>query len=253
MIKKLMLLGAVIIMSTVLVLSSCSVQANETEPNLIGWIDGINQPQGETLGQILVNSPDNNTSDKFLVTANDDTTIYTRVNGEEDQKIGFSGFNSGQKVEVWFSGPVMESYPAQVSAGKIIITEEPTSQTMPPLDDGVKSILVEVICDEFASNHHITKDIEITFPGSLVVSLCSNPTTGFEWEEVNISEESVIYQTERNYVSPEDSGIIGTAGKDVWSFNSGNSGQSTLTFKYSRPWDGGEKNEWTFTLNVDVK
>ncbi|HEY96827.1 MAG TPA: DUF3221 domain-containing protein [Dehalococcoidia bacterium] len=253
MIKKLILLGVTIIMGIVLVLNGCSAQANETDPNLIGWIDGINQPQGEKSGQISVNSPDNNTSDKFMITVTDKTQIYTRINSEKDQKVGFNDFNAGQKVEVWFSGPVMESYPAQVSAGKILITEEPASQTMPPLNDGVKSILVEVTCDEFASTPHITKEIEITFPGSLVVSLCSNPSTGFEWEEVNIGDESLIYQTEHNYVSPEASGIVGAAGKDVWSFNSASSGQSTLTFKYSRPWDGGEKSEWTLTLNVEVK
>jgi heat shock protein HslJ/predicted secreted protein len=123
---------------------------------------------------------------------------------------------------------------------------------MPPLDDGVKSILLEVSCEEFMAAPHITREIDITFPGSLVVSLCTNPSTGFEWEEVKIGDESVIYQTERNHVSPEATGVVGGSGKDVWSFNSASGGTSTLIFEYSRPWEGGEKDEWTLALTVNV-
>ena len=132
-------------------------------------------------------------------------------------------------------------------------SEQSSNSNMPPLDDGVKSILLEVTCEEFTANPHITKEIEITFPGSLVVSLCANPTTGFEWEEVKIENESIIYQTERNYVSPEDAGVVGASGKEVWSFNSGSSGTTTLIFEYSRPWEGGEKDEWSVGLTVVVK
>jgi len=30
-------------------------------------------------------------------------------------------------------------------------------------------------------------------------------------------------------------------------------GSSTIYLEYSRPWEGGEKGEWTFTLDVVVK
>ena len=125
--------------------------------------------------------------------------------------------------------------------------------TMPPLDTGVKGILVEVSCDEFMNTPHITREIEITFPGSLVVSLCANPTTGFEWEDVKIGDEAVIYQYEHNFVSPEDSGAVGASGKDVWTFKPRTRGISTLIFEYSRPWEGGEKDEWTLGLTAAVK
>ena len=241
-----LLFGIAILASSVFLLAGCSNAGSEREPDLVGWIDNIMQ------NQILVNSPDNNTSDKFVVTVTDQTAIYKQADGEK-RNAGFDSFNVGQKVDVWFAGPVMESYPAQVSAEKIVITEDSSPVVMPPLDGGVKSILFEVNCDEFAADPHITKEVEITFPGSLVVSLCANPTTGFEWEEVKIENESSIYQTERNYVSPEDAGVVGASGKEVWSFNSGSSGTTTLIFEYSRPWEGGEKDEWTVGLTVVVK
>jgi inhibitor of cysteine peptidase len=248
MIRTILLLGITILMGAVLISGGCSNAGTDEEPDLIGWIDNIQQPQGETPGRILINSPDNKTSDKFWVTVTDKTAIY-----KQTQNVGFDIFNIGQKVEIWFSGPVMESYPAQVSAGKIVIIEDSSPTAMPPLNDGAKSVLMEVSCEDFQTEPHITKEIEITYPGSLVVSLCANPTTGFEWEEVKIENESVIYQTGRNYVPPEADGVVGAAGKEVWSFNSGSSGTTTLIFEYSQLWEDGEKDEWTVGLTVVVK
>jgi predicted secreted protein len=241
-----LLLGAVLLTGSVFLLGGCSTEESVKEPDLIGWIDVVMQ------NQILVSSPENNTSDKFVVTATDQAVITYQVDGEETQG-QFDNFHTGQKVEIWFSGPVMESYPAQVSAEKIIIIEDSSAAVMPPLDDGVKGIFFEITCDEFMTDPHITKEVEITFPGSLVVSLCTNPTTGFEWEEVIIENDSIIYQTERNHVSSEAVGIVGASEKEVWSFNSGSSGTTTLIFEYSRPWEGGEKDEWTVELTVVVK
>jgi inhibitor of cysteine peptidase len=237
MTKRLGILGFTILMGMVFALGGCSSVANEPEPNLIGWIDSIQPPQGETPGKILVHSPDNTTSDKFLVTVTDKTVIQKQM-----KKAGFDSFNIGQKVEIWFSGPVMESYPAQVSAEKIVITEVASSVT-----------LEDISYDIFMSEKHITKEVEINYPGSLTVSLASNPTTGFQWEEVKIGDSSVITEYEHEFVPPEATGVVGASGKDVWTFKPLGRGTSTLIFEYSQPWEGGEKDEWTLGLTVVVK
>ncbi|HEY93705.1 MAG TPA: DUF3221 domain-containing protein [Dehalococcoidia bacterium] len=244
--KSRLILGIIVLAALIFLLGGCSNEESVKEPDLIGRIDDVME------NQVLVSSPENNTSDKFVVTVTDQTVITNQIDGEK-LKAQFDSFITGQKVEIWFSGPVMESYPARVSAEKIVIIEKSTSIMMPPLDDGVKSILSEVTCDEFASNPHITKEVEITFPGSLVVSLCANPSTGYAWEKVKIENESIIYQTERNHVSSEAVGVVGVSEKEVWSFNSGSSGTTTLIFEYSRPWEGGEQDEWTVGLTVVVK
>ena len=237
-----LILGIIVMAGSIFLLGGCS---NE-ESDLTGWIVGVME------NQILVSTPGNSTSDKFVITVTDQTVITIQVDGEK-LEVQFDSFITGQKVEIWFSGPVMESYPAQVSAEKVTITEAPPAVVMPPFDDKVKGILLEVTCDEFAADPHITKEVEITFPGSLVVSLCSNPSTGFAWEEVKIENESIIRQTERNHVSSESLGVVGASEKEVWSFNSGTSGTTTLIFEYSRPWEGGEQDEWTVGLTVVVK
>ena len=136
----------------------------------------------------------------------------------------------------------MESYPAQVSAKKIVITEVASSVT-----------LEDISYDVFMNEKHITKEIEINYPGSLTVSLASNPTTGFQWEEVKIGDSSAITEYEHKFVPPEATGVVGASGKDVWTFKPLGRGTSTLIFEYSQPWDGGEKDEWTLGLIVVVK
>ena len=115
--------------------------------------------------------------------------------------------------------------------------------------------LIEVSCDEFMAENHITWDIEITLLGSLVVSLCANPTTGFQWtENAQIGDTSVMSQYEHNFAAPQSEEItVGASGKDVWTFKSLKKGTTTIIMEYSRPWDSREKGEWTYTLKVTGK
>jgi len=251
MIRAKLLLGITILMGLLLLFGGCKPGNNETEPNLIGWIDNVLQPQGETLGQLLINSPDNNTSDKFMVTVTDKTVILNETSGEQ-KDAEFDSFNKGQKVEIWFSGPVMESYPAQVSAEKIIIGEDSSSTIIPPLDGGRSTIGVEISCDEFSKQQFITKEIEITYPGELVITLCSNPTTGFNWEYETIGK-IVLDETAYEYIAPENTGIVGASGKAVWTFEAIERGTTELRMEYSQPWEGGIKTEWSLILTVVVE
>jgi inhibitor of cysteine peptidase len=113
---------------------------------------------------------------------------------------------------------------------------------------------VEVSCDDFSQQNHITKQVEVGAGGTLAVTLCSNGTTGFMWSETaQISDQSVLQQTDHRFVSPEAEGVVGAAGKEVWTFNALKKGTSTVSVEYSRPWEGGEKGVWTFNLTVTVK
>jgi inhibitor of cysteine peptidase len=115
---------------------------------------------------------------------------------------------------------------------------------------------VETYCEEFQNNQHISKTIDLRAGDTLVIVLCSNPTTGFQWsEEAQISGTSILKQENHEFVGPESEPPPppGTPGLQTWRFQTLNEGSSTVSMEYSRPWEGGEKGEWTFTLNVDVK
>lgn len=45
-------------------------------------------------------------------------TVVALANGKS---LGTADLRKGQIVKVWFSGPIMESYPVQATAGKIVV------------------------------------------------------------------------------------------------------------------------------------
>ena len=121
-----------------------------------------------------------------------------------------------------------------------------------------KQASVEVSNEEFqaasASNSGlVSKAIEVASGDSIVVTLWSNQTTGYSWSEsATISAPDVLQQTNHEYVAPE-TGLMGAAGKEVWTFKTLKTGTSEVRMSYSRPWEGGEKITYEFSLTVTVK
>ena len=130
-----------------------------------------------------------------------------------------------------------------------ILTMEPTP----------KQVSVEVSYDEFqkaseSNNGHVSKTIEVASGDSIVVTLWSNATTGFSWSEsATISDPGVLQQTNHDYVAPEAQGLVGAAGKEVWTFKALKVDTSQVSMGYSQPWEGGQKDVYGFSLTVTVK
>jgi len=121
-----------------------------------------------------------------------------------------------------------------------------------------QKVWVEVTCDDFYDNNHIKSDqmLEVQAGETFEVKLCSNPTTGFQWsEEAQISDTVITIQESHEFIGPESEPPPppGTPGQEVWTFKALEKGSSTIYLEYSRPWEGGEKGEWTCTVNVIVK
>jgi len=118
-----------------------------------------------------------------------------------------------------------------------------------------KQASVEVSCDDFMKLQHISEEVEVAVDGSLTVTLCSNPTTGFQWESPQITDQTVLEQVDHKLVMPESEPPPppGTPGQEVWTFKALREGTSTISMEYSRPWEGGEKGAWKFDLTVVVK
>ena len=119
-----------------------------------------------------------------------------------------------------------------------------------------KQASVEVSCDDFMKLQHISKEVQVPAGDSFTVTLCSNPTTGFQWSEsAQIDDQTVLQQIDHKFVSPESEPPPppGTPGQEVWTFQTLKKGKTTVSMEYSRPWEGGEKGTWTFVLTVTVK
>ncbi len=113
---------------------------------------------------------------------------------------------------------------------------------------------VTVTCDQFSKQANIVQDVTAGVGSTITVTLCSNPTTGFQWgEQAQISDTKVVKQTSHKMVAPANTGMVGAPGNEVWTFEALKAGASTISFSYSRPWEGGEKNVETLKLNVTVQ
>ena len=113
---------------------------------------------------------------------------------------------------------------------------------------------VTVTCDQFSQQANIVQDVSLKTGGSVILTLCSNPTTGFQWsEKAQISSAQVLEQKSYKFVEPAKSGMVGVPGNSVWTFEAKGKGTSTVYLEYSRNWQGGEKAVQTFKLNVTVE
>jgi len=119
---------------------------------------------------------------------------------------------------------------------------------------GDGNVFVDVSCDDFVEQGGaISEEVEVDqWVDLLIVNLCSNQTTGFEWELTENTNEKVLIFEDTEYVAPEAEGVVGAAGKEVWTFKPFRPGETTISMEYSQPWSGGEKAVRTFLLTVSV-
>ncbi len=100
---------------------------------------------------------------------------------------------------------------------------------------------------------HSGQQVEVAAGGSVTVTLESNASTGFQWELVSISDEAVLEKVANTYEAPEDTGMVGAPGKEIWTFSALKKGTSTISMEYSQPWLNGTKAAETFDLTIVVK
>jgi len=86
---------------------------------------------------------------------------------------------------------------------------------------------------------------------TLVLSLDSNPTTGYQWEITEL-DEAILKQTSHEYEADQPV-LIGSGGKEVWRFQAQSSGSTTLSLGYKRSWEEGIEPIQTYSVEVAVR
>jgi predicted secreted protein len=72
-----------------------------------------------------------------------------------------------------------------------------------------------------------------------VISLESNPTTGYSWEES--SDSSMVSLVNVDYQQDEaEEGMVGVGGKEFFTYRALQSGETKIEMVYGQHWDGGE-------------
>jgi len=95
--------------------------------------------------------------------------------------------------------------------------------------------------------------VEVEQGKLLVVTLESNPSTGYRWELVE-NNESILKQfgqVEFKSAETGDSPMVGAGAWEIFRFKAVSAGQTTLELAYSRPWEDDEPLK-TFSIQVTV-
>lgn len=112
-----------------------------------------------------------------------------------------------------------------------------------------------------ATPAHTTININASNSGSrvnlsvgdlLIVTLDSNPSTGYSWTNASVSNASVIKQTGREFKAAATN-MVGAGGQDIWTFKALEKGTSTISMNYSRSWEKDVAPIATFNVTIVVK
>ena len=112
----------IVLLLVTYVAAGCTSVPEPNEPDITGFITTISTiGEKDTLSQILVESYADKLVDKYMVTINDETLIFEQK-GKERHQVTFKSLGTKQQVQIWFLGPIMESFPTQGTAQQVMIT-----------------------------------------------------------------------------------------------------------------------------------
>ncbi|MGV9822190.1 protease inhibitor I42 family protein [Nocardia xishanensis] len=90
--------------------------------------------------------------------------------------------------------------------------------------------------------------------GQLIVTLPSNPSTGYGWRLAALDQSVLRPAGEPDYRPNADRPIApGSGGSAMWTFVGNAAGVTELALEYARPWEHGVEPAQKFTLRVEVK
>ena len=119
-------------------------------------------------------------------------------------------------------------------------------------DDAVR---VSIGCDAFTPSSRtaarpisVARTIVGLVGGTVVVTLCSNASTGFRWDPP-VYDHAHLRLVSRSSAGPHLS-LPGAAGSETFRFTVLGAGPTPVRFTYSQPWAGGSKATWTVALSV---
>ena len=96
--------------------------------------------------------------------------------------------------------------------------------------------------------------VEIQQDQTLVITLDSNPSTGYGWERTESADDVLQQLGEAEFKQrPQARLRVGAAGQQILRFKAQKAGQTKLELVYRRSWEKDVKPEKTFTVQVTVR
>ncbi|MFB4393226.1 MULTISPECIES: protease inhibitor I42 family protein [unclassified Pseudomonas] len=88
---------------------------------------------------------------------------------------------------------------------------------------------------------------------TLTLNLPSTPTTGYRWNVQDAAPGLLRSLGPEVYNSPEEAGIVGSAGVSTWRFQATTAGDGQLLLVYQQPWAKEVQPVQTFDCAVKVR
>lgn len=110
-------------------------------------------------------------------------------------------------------------------------------------------------CDDFLvgdSNVLVTRTAALKSGTILVVTLCSNASTGFAWQAAAV-DSAHLKLLGHTYAGPRQTGsppAVGGYGLETWSFLVTGHGEGHAVLSYDQPFAGGIRAAWIFVLET---
>ena len=108
----------------------------------------------------------------------------------------------------------------------------------------------EMKIDEESNNGQV----ELQTGQTLVVSLQSNPSTGYTWEVAEVDDTLLQSQGEAEYKASKAGGeqLVGAGGTQTFRFTAAEVGETTLKLIYHRAWETDVEPAQTFSVQVKI-
>ncbi len=143
-----------------------------------------------------------------------------------------------RRLEFWLTAPIL--------AACLFVAGYAPSLTAAELGSSVSGHTITV------GNAENGRAITLSHGDTLVLSLTSNPSTGYTWRAVRDDPAHLRPLGAPRYERPSGS-LLGGAGRQVFRFKAENPGTAALTLEYARPWEKNVPAAKTYRLRLNIE
>ncbi|MFA4993810.1 MAG: protease inhibitor I42 family protein [Bdellovibrionales bacterium] len=105
--------------------------------------------------------------------------------------------------------------------------------------------------DSSASTHSEKMTVSLGEEFSFTVE--TNPSTGFQWQLVKPIDETILRFVEKKYNAVGHPRLMGSWGKETWTFEAVKVGTTEIALEYCRSWEKGVSPARTKIYKIRVK
>ena len=98
------------------------------------------------------------------------------------------------------------------------------------------------------------KTVKVGVGGTVVLTLESNPTTGFSWTKVDQVDKSILKLERNDYrQNANPAGMVGVGGRATITYRALKPGKAKIDLTYMQPWEPDSEFNTNYTVTVEVE